>query len=75
MKSRVLSAVCEAILGAPGGSGDGLEIAGGTLARALDEALAGLADKRDVGKKHWLRRVLVKGFPSCDVRGGNAARR
>ena len=45
-----------------------------TLAKALDEARAGLEDKRDIGEKRWIGGVLVKGFPSSDGRGGNAAR-
>jgi len=59
VKSAVFAAVCEKIFGAPGRSGDGLAIMGATLARALDEIYDGLADKRDVGEKHWLRRVLL----------------
>ena len=59
VKSAVFAAVCEQIFGGPGRSGDGLAITGATLARALDEIHDGLADKRDIGEKHWLRRVLL----------------
>ena len=74
VKSKVFGKVCEEIFGAPGRSGEGLAITSATLARVLDEPREGVEDKRDVGKRHSLRRVLVKGFPSCDGRGGNAAR-
>ncbi|MCY4004478.1 MAG: hypothetical protein OXF33_12315 [Rhodospirillales bacterium] len=63
VQGRVFNAVCEAIFGAPGRSGKGLAITSATLARALDEARAGLADKRDVGKKHWLPAGAGGGFP------------
>lgn len=56
----MIGAVCEEIFGAPGRSGEGLATTSATLARALDEARAGLEDKRDVGEKHWLRRVLLQ---------------
>ncbi|MDE0373186.1 MAG: hypothetical protein OXI73_11675 [Rhodospirillales bacterium] len=64
MKSGVFGAVCAEIFGAPGRSGEGLSITSATLARALDEASAGLEDKRDIGKKQWLRKVLVKELQS-----------
>ncbi|MCY3597640.1 MAG: hypothetical protein OXG71_09445 [Rhodospirillales bacterium] len=64
VKSRVFNAVCGKIFGAPGRSGEGLAITSATLARALDEARAGLEDKRDIGQKHWLRNVLVKELQS-----------
>ena len=64
VKSKVFDSVCEEIFGAPGQSCEGLAISSATLARALDEARAGLEDKRDIGKKGWLRRVLVKELQS-----------
>ena len=60
VKSKVFDSVCETIFGAPGRSWEGLAISSATLARALDEARAGLEDKRAIGQKHWLRRVLLK---------------
>ncbi|MYD94735.1 MAG: hypothetical protein F4Y02_13830 [Chloroflexi bacterium] len=64
VKSKVFGKVCEEIFGAPGRSGEGLAITSATLARALDEARAGLEDKRDIGQKHWLRRALLKELQS-----------
>ena len=64
VKSRMFGAVCEEIFGVPGRSGEGLAITSATLARALDEARAGLEDKRDACKTQWLRRVLLKELQS-----------
>ena len=64
VRSVVFDAVCGEIFGAPGRSCDGLTITRATLARALDEARAGLEDKRDIGRKQWLRTVLMKDLQS-----------
>ena len=58
------SNVCDEVSGPPGWSGGGLGITSATLARVLDEVHNGLEDKRDVGVKHWLLRVLTKGLLS-----------
>lgn len=64
VKSKVFGAVCEAIIGAPGGSVEGLAITSATVARPLDEARAGLEDKSDIGRTDWLQSVLLKGLQS-----------
>ncbi|MDE0711436.1 MAG: hypothetical protein OXH60_04790 [Rhodospirillales bacterium] len=63
-KCSILGVVCGEIFGAPGRSGEGLAITSAALARALDEVPEGLEDKRDIGQKHWLRRVLLKELQS-----------
>ena len=64
VKSAIFGEVCEAIFGAAGGSGAGLEITSATLAKALDEVYEGLADFRELDRKHWLRSTLVQALRS-----------
>ena len=64
VRSAVFTKVYREIFGKPGWPPDGQHITSATLARALDEIYEGLAAKRDVGEKNWMRRTWVSALTS-----------
>ena len=59
VKSAIFCAVCEEIFGAPGASGEGLQISSATLAKALEDAYVGLKDDHYLNATNWLYSTLV----------------